>query len=281
MEIWKDIKGYEGIYSISNKGLIINKKGNFINGCLGKSGNIIVRLSKNKVKKTYTIHRLVAEHFIPNPNGFKYVIHRGEKSNNSSSNLYWSRNVNLGSKWKKSPLYDGLIECSIDGEIRNSNGEILDQIETIGGYKKVRIDGKLTSVSTLIATTFIDGFHEHPTVRHKDLNKSNNSVENLLWINPKNEIQVTKCITEKWKTIKGIKISNWGNTEYNQTINVNGFQTISIKNKKIVVHRLVALEFIDSCKTTSRIIHIDGNKLNNRVDNLQEIKVVKEVFPFN
>lgn len=99
-EIWKDIKGYEGDYQISNLGRVKSTKLQF--GYVHKEvilkpvptvwGYYRVGLTKNKKIKQFFIHRLVAETFIPNPNPETkiYVNHiDSDKSNNASSNLKW------------------------------------------------------------------------------------------------------------------------------------------------------------------------------------------------
>ena len=94
-EIWKDIKGYEKLYQISNLGRIrslIKKHPKIL-----KQHNIGVykriSLSKNKQKKHYLVHRLVAETFIPNPNQYPQVNHLKpatmEYCDNSVHNLEW------------------------------------------------------------------------------------------------------------------------------------------------------------------------------------------------
>ena len=99
-EIWKNIKGYEGLYQVSNLGRVksLERKDNLgrkVNEKILKNRNathgyIAVILSKDSNKKTYRVHRLVAEAFIPNPNKYLEVNHKDEnKSNNRIDNLEW------------------------------------------------------------------------------------------------------------------------------------------------------------------------------------------------
>ena len=71
----------------------------------------IVQLSKNNKVKNFSVHRLVAEAFIPNPNNFPQVNHKDEdKSNNRVSNLEWmtlKRNINYGTRNKRMALTKG------------------------------------------------------------------------------------------------------------------------------------------------------------------------------
>lgn len=88
-EIWKDIKGYEGLYQVSNKGEVkrIGKNKNLYKSLRTYYG---VKLSKNNKKKYFNIHRLVAETFIPNPKKMLQINHKdGNKLNNNVNNLEW------------------------------------------------------------------------------------------------------------------------------------------------------------------------------------------------
>lgn len=87
----RDIIGYEGLYSIDTQGRVYSYKRNrFLKGGTIYTGHKIVCLYKNNVKKIHSVHRLVAEAFIPNPNNFLIVHHiDGNPQNNSVDNLKW------------------------------------------------------------------------------------------------------------------------------------------------------------------------------------------------
>lgn len=90
MEIWKDIEGYEGLYQVSNMGNIKSLRTN--KNCYLSNSKIYKRvlLSKNGKAKGYSVHRLVAQAFIPNPNNYPCVNHLDYNgSNNKASNLEW------------------------------------------------------------------------------------------------------------------------------------------------------------------------------------------------
>lgn len=98
---WKDIAGYEGIYQISDNGIIrgvdrtANRKRGVIKGVIKHitklpNGYLQVMLSKNAVKKHIGVHRLVAQNFIENKYNKGYVNHKnGIKTDNRVSNLEW------------------------------------------------------------------------------------------------------------------------------------------------------------------------------------------------
>lgn len=90
-EIWKDIKGYEGIYQISTMGRVKSLRRNIIlKNQIASNGYEMVKLYTNNSKKDYSIHRLVANAFIENPDNLPQVNHRDEnKTNNCVENLEW------------------------------------------------------------------------------------------------------------------------------------------------------------------------------------------------
>jgi hypothetical protein len=96
-----EIKGYEGLYEISEDGKVYSTgKGNStcpfyseyreIPARKKPTGYLHIKLFKNGVRKYYSIHRIVALNFIPNPENKPQVNHKdGNKSNNTVENLEW------------------------------------------------------------------------------------------------------------------------------------------------------------------------------------------------
>lgn len=117
-EIWKDIKDFEGLYQISNYGRVkclpkyiyslgypqLRKEKISKLQC-NKYGYMQTTLYKNHKPKTFTIHRLVAETFLENPNNLPCVNHKDEdKTNNYIENLEWCThkyNDNYGTRGKR------------------------------------------------------------------------------------------------------------------------------------------------------------------------------------
>lgn len=110
-EIWKDIPGYEGFYQASTEGRvrsvdrIVKKwdgkklvKGRILIPSANLGGYLFVELFMDGVGKIKTIHRLVAEAFIPNPDNLQQINHKDEnKKNNRVENLEWcSGTYNIG-----------------------------------------------------------------------------------------------------------------------------------------------------------------------------------------
>ena len=101
MEEWKEIIGYENSYWISNLGNVKSKRKQ-LKLTINKDGYYIVNLSKKGKSKVFNVHRLVAIHFIKNPNNLEQVNHKDEnKLNNCVSNLEWctlQQNHNYGTR---------------------------------------------------------------------------------------------------------------------------------------------------------------------------------------
>ncbi len=102
---WRPIKGYEGLYEVSDSGLIqsldryVNlPKGNrrFAKGRILKlnvtnRGYLDVRLNKDGKAKSFLVHRLVLEAFVPNPENYPIANHlSGDKMENTVENLKWT-----------------------------------------------------------------------------------------------------------------------------------------------------------------------------------------------
>ena len=152
VEIWKDIKGYEGLYQVSNWGNVRsldrykktkNNSFSFIHGQLLKQyvtnrGYLNVYLYSNGKNKFFSIHRLVATHFLKNTENKPQVDHIDcNKFNNHVDNLRWcsasenmrneityTKNIKEHKKAKKQ------VNCySLDGKF-------LKKFESITSVKK-------------------------------------------------------------------------------------------------------------------------------------------------
>lgn len=104
-EIWCDVNGYEGLYQVSNHGNVLSLSRKVKQGKYGKTrvveekvmkpndnghGYLVVPLSSCSKRKNFYVHRLVAEHFVPNVTGGEYVNHKDyDTRNNCADNLEW------------------------------------------------------------------------------------------------------------------------------------------------------------------------------------------------
>ena len=129
MEIWKNIKGYEGLYQVSNTGKVKSLKRKSINNgsfsgfvsvkekelkqTINRLGYHVVTLFKEGKRNFKIVHRLVAQEFIYKPDEYKEVNHLDlNKSNNHVTNLQWcDRKQNINHYYEnsnKSSKYKGV-----------------------------------------------------------------------------------------------------------------------------------------------------------------------------
>lgn len=137
-EIWKDVKNYEGYYEISNTGKIASKERTCIDTLDRKrvrnryllspninNGYYRVTLCKNGRKTIFSIHRLVATHFIENPNNLPQVNHiNGNKLDNRVENLEWVT------------VKENVIHAYKNGLIHHIKGENHPNYGKCGGLSK-------------------------------------------------------------------------------------------------------------------------------------------------
>ena len=136
-EVWKDIKGYEGLYQVSNMGRVksvartvtwknqsVKRYKERIMKTRQKQGYASVCLFKDDIRRDFKVHRLVAEAFISNPNNLPFINHIDEnKLNNKVENLEWcsreynnnygQRNGKISMTQKKNSLLKMVSERSI------------------------------------------------------------------------------------------------------------------------------------------------------------------------
>jgi len=109
MEIWLPltIAEYEH-YQVSNHGNIKNAQNSVMKLETTNKGYLRVTLSAKGVQKKFRVHRLVAQHFIPNPENKEQVNHKDtDKTNNHYTNLEWSTNQeNMVHAYKNNLSYD-------------------------------------------------------------------------------------------------------------------------------------------------------------------------------
>ena len=179
MEKWEDIDGYIGLYQVSNLGNIKSVERFRTNGKSGyiqqskilKTGNrngyLFVNLCKDGVVKSFKVHRLVAEHFIPKPENKPEIDHiNTDKTDNRVENLRWvthKENMNNPkSKNKQSISMQG--KPSLKGKEKQQSKPILQ-------YTK---DGVLIKKWDCVMDVEREIGLKHQNICHNALGKSSN-----------------------------------------------------------------------------------------------------------
>lgn len=148
----KEIKGYED-YKINESGIVINKNGHVMRTAKSNSGYLRTSLENKDGRKNFSIHRLVAQTFIPNPNNLPIVMHKdNDPLNNYVSNLEWgtqSDNINqafnegrkISPQKIKYQIFNDtgdIINCNNRNEVAELIGyEIISLKNMVGNNRKI------------------------------------------------------------------------------------------------------------------------------------------------
>ena len=152
MEEWRDIKGYEGLYQVSNEGRvrsfdriikqktklanykIFTMKGRILKTASVNRGYLAVQLWKDGIAKMRLIHRLVAEAFIPNPDNLPQVNHKDEDKENNFVFINEDGSVNLEKsnlEWC-SEKYNANFGTAIARRVEKQSKQV-DQLDGVTG----------------------------------------------------------------------------------------------------------------------------------------------------
>lgn len=129
IEEFRDVVGYEDLYEVSNEGNVRNKiTGRMLKPYYDK-GYLKVVLYKNGEQKHCSIHRLVAQAFLPNPRNLPEVNHIDEnKLNNNVENLEWcSRQYNIDYSQSKS-----VNQYTLEGGLLNTYKSVCEASRQTG-----------------------------------------------------------------------------------------------------------------------------------------------------
>jgi hypothetical protein len=274
-EIWKDIANYDN-YEVSSFGRVRNKKTGRILKQANMGGYYGVGLSKIKTK-TFQVHRLVAETFIINPQNKAHVNHKDKNSlNNHLSNLEWNtpkeNNIHKSS---------GIIQTTNQNlaiwKIDIKTGDKIEKYNSIDLASKWIFEQGLSenihSIKSSISCS-IRGVYKSSFGFKWELDKDED-LENEIWkkINIENEDTSGYYISSlgRFKNKKGIIMKDYKPHH-------SGYIYLRVNIKKYALHRLVALTFIENPENKLVVNHIDGNKINNKAENLEWVTCAENIF---
>ena len=235
------IDGIETQYQINENGEIYNTKtNNFLKGHIENTGYVSVNLNINGIKKNYSLHRLMADTFLDNPNNLPIVNHiDGDKTNNKLENLEWVSqsqnryhaiqtgisNLAVGKREKINCIIDNNWRqykdtnyyVSIDGKVWNKKTKcLLKQTPNNSGYIRYTLRINNSNISKQAHIMVIETWSDikilsGQVINHIDGNKTNNDISNLEVVS-KQENALHACYTLN-KNIKAvIRLSD--NQEY-------------------------------------------------------------------
>jgi len=268
IETWKDIDidGYEN-YEVSSFGKVRNKNTGRILKAANKGGYYSVSLS-NKKSKTFSVHQLVAKAFIPNLENKPQVNHKDKNGlNNNLSNLEWNshqENCIHRSAGVKQTTNQNLEIYRINP---NTN-EILEKYNSIEDAAKYILDNnnnlKINNIRSGISMMINN--KQQTAYEYKWKKTKQNTFENEEWreinINGKDTKEYFISSLGRFKNRKGIIMKDYKPHH-------SGYIYLRVNIQKYALHRLVAQTFIPNLENKPFVNHIDGNKINNSVSNLE------------
>jgi hypothetical protein len=268
-EVWLQIKDFEN-YEISSLGKVRNTKTGRMLKPTTKGGYVFVGLSANGKGKTFPIHRLVALAFIKNPENKPQVNHKDKnRSNNAIYNLEWSTSLenNLHrSKDVTQTTNQNIKLWRVDKET-NEKFELYTSIylAAVWCFK----NGCASSIHSARGniSNAIRGIY-HNSCGFKWVVDEQPSLENEEWKNVVINGQIFSnyfvSTLGRFKNHKGIIMENYKPHH-------TGYIFVRVDKKKYSLHRIVAYTFIENLdpEKYNVVNHIDGNKTNNAVTNLE------------
>jgi len=264
-EIWKPIKYFEN-YEVSTLGNVRNiKTGKILKQCV-KDGYKHLSLVGINLKKCFKVHRLVALTFLENPENKPDVNHKDkDKLNNCLANLEWmTRKENNIHRCKDAIIIHEARKRSIKQVDKDTN-------EVINLFNSIEDAG-------IWATD--NGFTQNS---HNGRNAIGNCLRGLSKVaygyKWKYELE-TELDSEIWKQIpftkKDYYVSSLGRFKNSNGIiitkfkpSLSGYLVACVDGVTYRLHRLVAMTFLENPENKDQVNHIDGNKTNNAINNLE------------
>ena len=267
-EEWKTITDFPK-YEVSDYGNVRVKETKYImKPFTNEAGYLRISISNDTFKrKKFYIQRLVSNEFLPNPENKQTVNHiNNNRMDNRLCNLEWATMYEQNNhKYKTNNTFEKRRDIKAIWRLDLNTLEKLEKYNsTTEAVKWIKQNNLTDSINEL-------------NLRQNLINVSNgknNSAYGYKWLYE--DFETNSFEDEIWKEI-GINnyfVSNYGRIKKKEEIrklkpNANGYIKITINSKSYSVHRLVALAFIPNIENKEFVNHIDGNKTNNKLTNLE------------
>ena len=274
-EIWKTITNFPN-YEISNLGNIRNSNNKYImKPFTNEAGYLRISLYNDTVKrKKFYIQRLVAQEFIENFENKPTVNHiNNNPLDNRVCNLEWSTMKEQNAhKYKTNNNFEKRSNIKSIWRLNCVTSEKIEKYESTTQAVKWIKENNLTKTDNVL------------TLGQSLINVSNGKNNTAYGFKWEYEYNINQNImdNEIWKEIpfEIIKITNYFISDYGRIRNnrgeilnlcpsIHGYVKVQINANQMSVHRLVALVFLENPENKEFVNHIDGNKSNNKLDNLE------------
>jgi hypothetical protein len=262
----KDLINFEGYYKIDESGNIFSIKNNrhltpYIKGEYPR-----IKLSKNNKDYMFAVHKLVAINFLGEPSNPKYIINHidGNKLNPHFSNLEYVTSAENSIHSLKNNLKK-ITKGSENGNNKLSEKEVVEIYNSNLLYSEI-------SIIYNISTTLISLIKNNKKWTYLDKTKKNLSDTKKPKYYANFDYKNCKILIEsnKYKIDINGNILNIKTNKIVKPVLNNGYLRIYLCGYNYHIHRLVANNFIKNVDLNKNVVnHIDGNKLNNNVSNLE------------
>jgi hypothetical protein len=195
--------------------------------------------------------------------------------------------------WKQIEGYEGLYEISSKRRLKSYHKafakplpvNIIEPTSYLNRKEYYNLidknkNRKSIPVDFLLASAFISNPHNCRDIIYKDNNKNNHDLENIAWDDYDN-FKEEDYLNEVWKQCPidtKVELSTLGRLRESNSkkifkgYSLGGYYYLNLKGKNIAIHRLMILTFVTDGKNFEEDVHhLDENKTNNRLPNLQMI----------
>lgn len=266
-EVWRDTIETSK-YEVSSLGKVRNKKTGRILKSASNGGYIYVGLSIEGIIKSVKVHRLVALAFINNPDNKPHINHIDKnRSNNCINNLEWctalENNIHKSSTLEQKTnqnLKIWRVDKKTKGKLQLYNSIYDAASWCFDNNYAANISSAQGTISCVIR-----GIYKTASGFNWILDEQT-SIDNEIWenicINGTKFQNYHISSLGRFKNSKGIIMENYKPHH-------SGYIYVRVNKDKHALHRLVALTYLENPENKPFVNHIDGNKTNNAITNLE------------